>query len=80
MQYMENRYPEDNFTWAYESRSPRESKHVPRQANKKQFYDVSGGVRIISDQAAYNEITSFVSYLDGLDSSIVDYVGGFEVK
>lgn len=47
---------------------------------KKQFYDVSGGVRIISDQAAYDGITSFVSYLDGLDRSIVDYVGGFEVK
>ena len=47
---------------------------------KNQFYNVSGGVRIISDQAAYDGITSFVSYLDGLDSSIVDYVGGFEVK
>ena len=47
---------------------------------EKQYYNVSGGVRIISDQATYDGITSFVSYPGGLDSSIVDFVGGFEVQ
>lgn len=47
---------------------------------EKQYYNVSGGVRIISDQATYDGITSFVSYSGDLDSSIVDFVGGFEVK
>jgi len=47
---------------------------------QKKYYSITGGVRIIKDKEAYEEISSYDGPPGGFfDNPICDFVGGFEV-
>ena len=55
-------------------------KEFTEKLKEKQFFGISGGVRIIKEQEAYDEISSFDGPAGGfIENPVCEFIGGFEV-